>query len=503
MTIDRREFVKGFGLAMAGVGANPRVLMNEINTVDELPIDMIFNIMDYGADRDNVDPADEMTDTLALEAAIDAASASPWGGVVFFPVGTYSIKRTIQMPNNVSLMGSGWQSIIRWDFDQDLFRWGVDDSRMRDDGRGEVGGPEETSGYYVSDRRVEIDESEEEEDEPQEEEPEESVTGPQYITISNLHIRSTFTYSDQNENSWHCAFEMRDSCSFVTFENILIRGLTANDHPPSCIRILNSDNGGNSNFINNVQISNCNFAKFRGSGILIGRGAEVRISDCRLVGCKPHHANPRHNYTVGIELYGDMGGVYITNSSIETCKYGILTHVKEYNNYTPPGSNRELFVTNTAIDACWRGLEVIDSCYISLSGVWLSSCYRENIHVGRKDNNKPQITISGGTIFNCGANTDSDEEDNNYRHGMVVNAGHFSLTGVRINKNRGYGVWVPNTEVSKYTITGCMIDDAGTNGQGKGLKLTGSCYTVIGNVISAGDNSYEGTDNIVINNVEC
>lgn len=61
-----------------------------------------FNVKTYGAVGDGV--AD---DTLAIQAALDAAGAIGVSGVVFFPGGTYKITATLDLPGGVLLQGTG------------------------------------------------------------------------------------------------------------------------------------------------------------------------------------------------------------------------------------------------------------------------------------------------------------------------------------------------------------------------------------------------------------
>lgn len=69
-----------------------------------------FNVRDYGAVGDGV--AD---DTVAIEAAITAASAAvggQLGAIVYFPTGTYLISNTVIMPNRVGLQGANGRGVV-------------------------------------------------------------------------------------------------------------------------------------------------------------------------------------------------------------------------------------------------------------------------------------------------------------------------------------------------------------------------------------------------------
>ncbi len=63
------------------------------------------NIKNHGATGDGI-----TDDTAAFESAI--SSITPKGGIVFVPVGTYLIRRTILLPSNVILQGAGRGSVI-------------------------------------------------------------------------------------------------------------------------------------------------------------------------------------------------------------------------------------------------------------------------------------------------------------------------------------------------------------------------------------------------------
>lgn len=63
-----------------------------------------YNVKDptYGAVGDNSND-----DTAKIQAAIDAAAAATYGGVVYFPPGMYRVSSTLSVPADVSLVGAG------------------------------------------------------------------------------------------------------------------------------------------------------------------------------------------------------------------------------------------------------------------------------------------------------------------------------------------------------------------------------------------------------------
>lgn len=69
----------------------------------------VFNVMDdaYGATGNGI-----TDDTTACQAAINACN-SAGGGIVFFPLGNYLVSGLTVPGNNISLVGTGWGSIIK------------------------------------------------------------------------------------------------------------------------------------------------------------------------------------------------------------------------------------------------------------------------------------------------------------------------------------------------------------------------------------------------------
>jgi hypothetical protein len=120
-------------------------------------------------------------------------------------------------------------------------------------------------------------------------------------------------------------------------------------------------------------------------------------------------------------------------------------------------------------------LAVKDNSYVSLAGCWAASCNSENIHV-EAGLSSPLLSISGGSIFNAGVDGGNTSTG---RNGIVVNSGSFTLNGVSVRNNLGRGIWVPNTTVKDYVISGCRIVD-----NGQGVKLTGSNYLVANNIFT-------------------
>ena len=64
---------------------------------------------------------------------------------------------------------------------------------------------------------------------------------------------------------------------------------------------------------------------------------------------------------------------------------------------------------------------------------------QDNIWVS-PDSTSAQLVISGGTIFNAGAEGGDPTKD--MCNGITVNAGSFQITGTSIRNNKGRGIWV-------------------------------------------------------------
>lgn len=293
-------------------------------------------------------------------------------------------------------------------------------------------------------------------------------------------------------------------CDKVTFRDLKIVSVGAKASTSSAIfcdtttskcyfdHLLFSPQNGSSSFsgsaismtgiADSATINDCIFWMIEDTAIKIGRGSEIRVCGGRIVGV-------RNGTSIGIHLTGGNGGVHVSEVDIIQLHQGILVQ-----NLIGQG-NRELFITHSSIDSCWRGLNIYDNLYTSIAGCWAASCDHDNIHVA-PGYPTALLTIAGGTIFNAGAlPTATDPAGKN---GLVINSGSFTLNGVIIRNNQGKGVWVPNGTVKGYVISGCKI-----NNNGQGALLNGTSYIVSNNVFSQNSsaNSFNGTGNLVANNL--
>jgi hypothetical protein len=67
----------------------------------------------------------------------------------------------------------------------------------------------------------------------------------------------------------------------------------------------------------------------------------------------------------------------------------------------------------------------------------------------------PLVNVTGGTVFNAGAVHVDDPEYG--AHGIVVHSGSLLLSGVALRANRDAALWIANTGVREYTLSGCLV----------------------------------------------
>ena len=107
------------------LAAGGRRLTIPMNRLDERPNGNgtagICNVLSYGAVGDGI--AD---DTMAIQAAFGACSSLDNGGMIYLPAGKYVITSTIHIDRNppgLSIGGVGWESMLLWGSNTDLFSW--------------------------------------------------------------------------------------------------------------------------------------------------------------------------------------------------------------------------------------------------------------------------------------------------------------------------------------------------------------------------------------------
>lgn len=361
-------------------------------------------------------------DSTAVNAALTAAQNSDDGGTVYFPPGRYMIRNSLRIDRfaRLTIAGDGRSSQILWGFDGHLFRW-APTVPCRDS--------------MVRDLMI---------------------TGAAAISTGSA------------------AFYCGGGCQNSIFYNISTLADPGVPTPGSMIFM-----DGTSDTVN---VESCEFWNVRGTGIRVGPGSSILVSDTRITG------DGLYQGSVGISLTGNNGGVYIASTDLIG-----LTEGLQIGNFSGAGSNREVFLTHTTLDSCSRGLGVYDSSYVSVAGCWAASCRHENIQV---EFGSPLLVINGGTIFNAGAAGVMDPAFG--AHGMVVNSGSFILSGVAIRNNRDKGVWIANAGATEYIITGCKV-----YGNGQGLSLNGNSFICTNNIFSgnAQPNAiWGGSTNYIYNN---
>ena len=297
------------------------------------------------------------------------------------------------------------------------------------------------------------------------------------ITMSDLRITSVKVSKSEKSAAVFCAGGVERSY----FDHLLIGPDNLND---SNVEIVPGSGIVFTGVSDSTAIHQCQFWRIKGTGIRIGHGSEIRIEGGRVIG-----TGTRNDSSIGVHLTGNNGGVHIITTDI----IGLHEAVRIEN--LGAGSNREVMLTHSTIDSCWRGLQLKDETYVSIIGCWAASCDQDNIHVEPNAGN-PLLVISGGTIFNAGVYTDKHEPA--AANGIVVNSGSFMLTGVSVRNNRGRGIWAPNSKVKDYIITGCRV----TN-NGQGANLNGAYYLLANNIFSGNKtaNKIKGSNYLKNNNI--
>ncbi len=222
----------------------------------------------YGAKGDAV-----TDDTAAVQAAFDACSS---GGVVVVDEGAYLLLRTVTVANGVDIRGEGSRAVLLWGFPGDLLVW-----------EGSVG----------------------------------------MVTISDLTIGSVRGVKPLHSTA------MRFSQGIVrsTIANVLFVGqgpvATRVGDLPTALLGTCLDLGP---ITDTVTVRDCVLWFFGGTGILIGRGSEVRIEGGRIIG-----PGVRTDSSVGVHVQGNNGGVHVDSTDVIGLHVGMIL-----NNTSGAGSNR-------------------------------------------------------------------------------------------------------------------------------------------------------------------
>lgn len=175
----------------------------------------------------------------------------------------------------------------------------------------------------------------------------------------------------------------------------------------------------------------------------------------------------------GIYLNGGMGGVWVFGTDLIQCDTGFWA--TQDNGV----SNRELFFPHACADSCARfGYRFSDSSYVSVAGLWASSCGQANVQFD--DTYNGDANIVGGTAFNAGSYGGPGAKD-----GIVINGGNnIVIDGVSVRDNDGYGIRCTKTDKpASLVLDGCNLADNGRNQIG-GANVRWSGGSVVGTPIA-------------------
>jgi hypothetical protein len=387
-----------------------------------------YNVRDYGAlGNGNDDDAPE------INAAIQAALANQQGGTVFFPTGRYLVRSSLKISagRKLQIVGEGRSAEILWGFNGHLFDW---------------------------------------------------VSGSTPVECFESTIRDLMVTAHEDLEAigaQNAAFYCRGGCARTIFSNILVMTTVAGPTylPGSGIWVQG--------VTDSVMIENCQFWNIKGTGIRLGHGSEIFVSDTRIIGAGLAGS-------IGINITGGQGGVYLESLGIISLEHGVRI--------APDGgvTNREIFFANVALDSCDWGLAIYnEGCFVTFTGGWIGSCKHAGIVT---DGGSPTLNVSGTVLMDNGGPVATNP--NYYRCGMIINSGQFNLTGLTVTFSRAIGIWVPNTGVKNYTITGCTV----VNSSAQGAVLSGHRFVCASNVFTNnGQPNYvwNGATNFVYaNNVE-
>ena len=381
----------------------------------------VFDIVNFGAKGDGTS-----NDAPAIQAAANAAVAAG-GGTIFLPSTArgYNILSTINITSAIplQLVGEGWSSILLWPFDGDLIVWG----------------PNSTSDQ------------------------------PAHLLLADFAIVCVGAAPKSRRST---ALRFPNGIVRSTIHSLLFYGRGAvpgMGAVTACACGTNLDLG---TITDTVTVRDVLHWFVGGTGVVIGRGSEVRIMGGRIIG-----PSVRNDSSVGVHVTGNNGGVHISETDVIGLQTGVLL-----NDASGAGSNREIFITHATMDSDGVGLLVNDSSYVSIAGVWAASCDVANVMLAERAGGA-HVVISGGTIFNAGVlasnGTCAPGRASSGCVGLEIRAGSVSLSGVLIWANQGVGMYVHAAAAPGVSASGCKFEQ---NGQGLFIDGAASSYGVTGGV---------------------
>ena len=381
-----------------------------------------FDIRAYGAVGDGVADC-----TAAIQAALDAAVAAR-GGTVFIPAGAWRVAGQLRLaPAStvpLSVRGEGWGSALVWEQDADLLTIAPADGPL--------------AHALFTDFAVFC-----------------GGAAPKSARSTALRFTSGI---------------VRSTLSTLLFYG---SGPLPNASLGSAVACGTNLDLGGSAVTDTVTVRDTLHWFLGGTGVVIGRGSEVRVLGGRIVGM-----GTRRDGSVGVHVTGNNGGVHVSETDVIGLGTGVLL-----DNASGAGSNRETFITHATMDSDGVGLLVNDSSYVSVAGCWAASSDQAQVLLAEGAAGA-HVSIAGGTIFNggvlspAGACTPGDASRG--CNGIEVRAGDFSLSGVLVWANGGVGVHVADPRVGGFTVTGCRFEQ---NGQGANVPSASAEYAFVGNVL--------------------
>jgi len=381
-----------------------------------------FDIRAFGAVGDGVADC-----TAAIQAALDAAVGAR-GGTVFIPAGAWRVAGQLRVtPAStvpLSVRGEGWSSALIWEEDADLLTIAPADGPL--------------AHSLFADFAIFC-----------------AGTAPKSARSTALRFTSGI---------------VRSTLTTLLFFG---SGQLPNASLGSAVACGTNLDLGGSSITDTVTVRDTLHWFFGGTGVVIGRGSEVRVLGGRIVGM-----GTRADGSIGVHVTGNNGGVHVSETDVIGLGTGVLL-----DNASGAGSNRETFITHATMDSDNVGLLVNDSSYVSVAGCWAASSDQAQVLLAEGAAGA-HVAIAGGTIFNGGvlspAGTCASGDASRGCNGIEVRAGDFSLSGVLVWANMGVGMHVADPEVAGFTVTGCRFEG---NGQGANVPNASAEYAFVGNVL--------------------
>lgn len=215
---------------------------------------------------------------------------------MYIPAGAYLLSNTVQVTSLLPLTvrGEGWVSNLLWAADADLLAWNTSQPLAH---------------MFFADFAVS------------------SISAAKSRTSTALRFTAGVTQS--------------------VFESLLFfgQGTIPGTGQATTLTGTNMNLGA---VTDTVTVRDCVHWFTGGTGVVIGRGSEVRVLGGRIIG----PAN-RYDGTIGVHVTGNNGGVHIVETDVIGLQTGVLL-----DDSNGAGSNREIFITHATMDSDGIGLYV-------------------------------------------------------------------------------------------------------------------------------------------------